>query len=81
MLRQNNGFLIKKHVYILQSLQLQFSHFQHLIWHLKIESVLACLIIFGKVDQSLFPRKVIVSIPYVVVCTFGSCDSLPSLRS
>ena len=41
----------------------------------KIESVLACLIIFGKVDQSLFTRKVIVSIPYVVVCTFGSCES------
>ena len=52
-------------VYI-QSLQLQFSPFQHLIWLLKIESVLACLIIFGKVDQSLFPRKDIVSILYVV---------------
>ena len=67
-------------VYVLQSLQLQFSPFQHLIWFLKIGSVLACLTIFGKVDQSLFARKDIVSIPYVVVCTFGSCESLPCLR-
>ena len=51
-------------LYILQSLQLQFSPLQRLKWLLKIESVLACLIIFGKVDQSLFPRKDIVSIPY-----------------
>ena len=49
-------------MYIVQSLQLQFSSFQHFIWLLKIESVLACLIIFGKVDQSLFPKKDIVSI-------------------
>ena len=68
-------------IYILQSLQLQFSPFQHLIWLLKIGSVLASLITFGRVDQSLFPRKDIVSIPYVVVCTFGSCESLPCLRS
>ena len=68
------------YIYILQSLQLQFSPFQHLIWLLKIESVLACLIMFGKVDQSLFPRKDIVSIPYAVVCTFGSCESLPCLK-
>ena len=40
-----------------------------------MENMLACLIIFGKVDQSLFPRKDIVSIPYVVVCTFGSWGS------
>ena len=51
-----------------------------LIWFLKIESVVACLNIFGKVDQSLFPRKDIVSIPYVFVCTFGSYESLPCLR-
>ena len=44
-------------MYILRSLQLQFSPFQRLIWLLKIESVLACLIIFGKVDLSLFPWK------------------------
>ena len=31
--------------------------------------VLACLTVFGRVDQSLFPRKDLVSIPYVVVCT------------
>ena len=37
-------------------------------------------VIFGKVGQSLFPRKDIVSIPYVVVCTFGSCVSLPCLK-
>ena len=41
--------------------------------------MLACLIIFGIVDRSLFPRKDIVSIPYVVVCTFGSCESLEVL--
>ena len=68
-------------IYIFQSLQLQFLPFQHLIWLLKIVSVLACLIIFGKVDQSLFPRKDIFSIPYVAVCTFGSCVSLLCLRS
>ena len=43
--------------------------------------MLACLIIFGKVEQSLFPRKDVVSIPYVVVCTSGSYKSLPCLRS
>ena len=36
-------------IYVLQSLQLQFSPVQHLIWFLKIGSVLACLTIFGKV--------------------------------
>ena len=66
--------------YIFCSLQLKFSLFQHLIWLLKIESVLACFIIFGKVDQSLFLRKDIVSIPYVVICTFGSCESLLCLK-
>ena len=67
--------------YILHILQLQFSPFQHLMWLLKMGSVLAYLIIFGKVDQSLFPREDIVSIPrndvvsipYAFVCTFGSC--------
>ena len=68
------------YIYFLQSVQLQFSPFQHLIWLLKIESVLACLIIFSKVDQSLFARKDIVSILYVVACTFGSCESLLCLK-
>ena len=35
----------------------------------------ACLIIFGKVDQRLFPWKDIVSIPYVVVCTLEAVCS------
>ena len=30
--------------------------------------MLACLIIFGNVDQSLFPRKDIAPIPFVGVC-------------
>ena len=38
------------------------------------------LIIFGKVDQSLLPRKDVVSTPDVAVCTFGSCESLPFCR-
>ena len=53
-------------IYVLQSLQLQFSPFLHVIWFLKTGSVLACLTIFGKVDQSLFPRKDIVS--YSLCC-------------
>ena len=53
-------------MYFAKSTVAEFSNFQHLIWLLKIEGVLTCLIIFGKVDQSLFPRKDIVSIPYVV---------------
>ena len=65
----------------LQSLQLQFSPFQHLLWVLKIGNALACLIIFDKVHQSLFPRKDIVSVPNDVVCTFGSCASLPCLKA
>ena len=55
------------------------SLFQNLILFLKIGGVLACLTLFGKVYQSLLPRKDIVSIPYVAVCTFGSCESLPCL--
>ena len=43
--------------------------------------MLACLNIFGKVDQSLFPREDIASVPYVVVCTFGSCESLSFVTS
>ena len=54
-------------VYVLQSLQWQLSPFPDLIWFLKIGSVLTCLTTFGNVDQSLFPRKDIVSITYVVV--------------
>ena len=53
-----------------------FSPFQRLIMFLKIGSVFACFIAFGKVDQNLFPRKDIVAIPKVVVCAFGSCESL-----
>ena len=42
----------------------------------------ACLNIFGKVDQSLLPWKNdIISIPIVVVCTFGSYESLPCLKA
>ena len=63
-------------MYVLHILQLQFSPVQYLIRFLKIESVLACFTAFGKVDQSLFPRKDIVSIPKAVVCTFGSCESV-----
>ena len=48
---------------------------------LDVGSVLACLTIFGKVDQSLFPRKDVVSIPHVVVCKFWKLLlSLPCLR-
>ena len=54
-------------MYVLNSLQLQFSPLQHLIRFLKSVSVITLFTSFGKVDQIPFPWKDIVSVPKVVV--------------
>ena len=54
--------------------------FRHLIWLLKIESVFACLIIFGKFDQSLFPRKDIVSITLLLCALLEAASGYPALE-